>query len=232
MAQTDKDGDTSSSVPHLSSPTKRRKEIAGITHPGPYHVICARGYEVRKHQGNILFKQKIQEMAREYDEAKSKLFKSLHVTSIISFFEQNGGGFVTNHDSIWYKVSEQLAREKVGQALRDQLSSQYKSSTKSKRQRWKQEAAESTSLAKTYDEFVRTNATVQARMESLGSEAGQATASSTGTNDGPKISDEALLDVFTANNKEMLKTIVSDKQIQKFLEDNGRAIRKRSSSSC
>ena len=40
---------------------------------------------------------------------------------------------------LWYKLSDRMASEKVGQALRDVLSSEYKSSTQAKRRRWKNE---------------------------------------------------------------------------------------------
>lgn len=191
-----------------------KKGIAACTKPGPYHVICARGADVKKHAGNVLFKQKIQEGANAYHQAESKLFKSLHVSSVISFFEENGGGFVKNCNGVWCKVSEQLAREKVGQALRDQLSSQYKSSTKSKRRRWKQEAAHNVILTQSYDKFIQTSESVRERMEAFN----QKRFSFPQAPDGDVMaSDDALLHLFTTNNLELLNTIVNDRQIQHFM---------------
>ena len=139
--------------------------------PGPYDVICGRGAHVKKHPGNILFKQKIQEYLPAYAKANSKLQKSLIVSSVVEFFQlrsnstsatgkTSGGGFVKESAAprrtasstcssssnrgegvvvVWSAVSEYWAREKTGQAFRDQLSEFYKSATKTKRRRWKQQ---------------------------------------------------------------------------------------------
>ena len=139
--------------------------------PGPFDVICGRGAHIKKHPGNVLFKQKIQECLPAYAKATSKLQKSIIVSSVVEFFRRRsnscgtagtgGGGFVkesTTHprststtspgnspgnrqDVVgrWKAVSEYWAREKTGQAFRDQLSHRYKSATKTKRRRWKQE---------------------------------------------------------------------------------------------
>ena len=141
--------------------------------PGPFDVICGRGADVKKHPGNVLFKQKIQECLPAYAKATSKHQKSIIVSSVVEFFRRRsnnsstartgggGGGFVKvsttpRHDTSttspgdspgsrqdvavrWSAVSEYWAREKTGQAFRDQLSHRYKSATKTKRRRWKQE---------------------------------------------------------------------------------------------
>jgi hypothetical protein len=141
--------------------------------PGPFDVICGRGAHIKKHPGNVLFKQKIQECLPAYAKATSKLQKSIIVSSVVEFFRHRsnssstagtgggGGGFVkesttprsststtspgnspgSRQDVVvtWSAVSEYWAREKTGQAFRDQLSHRYKSATKTKRRRWKQE---------------------------------------------------------------------------------------------
>jgi hypothetical protein len=141
--------------------------------PGPFDVICGRGALVKKHPGNVLFKQKIQECLPAYAKATSKHQKSIIVSSVVEFFRRRSnnsstarsgggrGGFVKvsttpRHDTSttspgdspgsrqdvavrWSAVSEYWAREKTGQAFRDQLSHRYKSATKTKRRRWKQE---------------------------------------------------------------------------------------------
>ena len=45
------------------------------------------------------------------------------------------GGFVRSVDNTWWVVSDHIAREKTGQAFRDALHSQYRSSTRAKRRR-------------------------------------------------------------------------------------------------
>ena len=72
--------------------------------------------------------------------AESKVFKSIVVSSIVNWVhkESPNGGFVKKmNDGRWCEVGDNLAREKVAQSFRDLLHDQYKSSTKSKRQRRK-----------------------------------------------------------------------------------------------
>lgn len=111
--------------------------------PGEYDVICARGGDAKRHIGNINFRQRVAESAQEYAAASSKLYKSIIVSKIIDWVRQHSpeGGFVKQNrdDGLWYDVGDDLARDKVGQTLRELNHSQYKSSMKAKRRRWKQE---------------------------------------------------------------------------------------------
>lgn len=109
--------------------------------PGPHDVICARGRKAKEHSGNILYRQMIKDSIDEYSSATVKHQKSRVVSDIVDFFLERGeGGFVKKQScGTWYVVGEQLAREKTGQAFREQLSHCYSSSTKAKRQRWKRQ---------------------------------------------------------------------------------------------
>jgi len=108
--------------------------------PGPFDVICGRGAKVKLHPGNVLFRKKIQESVKAYADADSKIHKSLVVSAVVEFFLRRGtGGFVKQSGGMWHSVSEYLAREKTGQAFRDQLSDSYRSATKAKRRRWREE---------------------------------------------------------------------------------------------
>ena len=126
--------------------------------PGPLDVICAPGKEARNHSGNINFRTIIFKKLQDYSKASSKLEKSLIVSSIVDKIRRDSpnGGFVkfNSQTGEWYEVGDHLAREKVGQSFRDSLSSQYRSSTKAKKRRRKEEV---TKLDNEVGEFVQTN---------------------------------------------------------------------------
>jgi hypothetical protein len=138
-------------APTKSVASSNKQELAPLPYnfvPGPFDVVCARGAKVKKHAGNQMFREKIQESVQAYAAAAdSKLYKSMVVSAVVDFFrERSEGGFVKQlklpNGSIsgWFRISDCLAREKVGQAMRERLSHQYRSSTKAKRRRWKQES--------------------------------------------------------------------------------------------
>ena len=89
------------------------------------------------HQGNKSFRKLVRLYLDDYAEATSKLEKSAIVSSIIQTVRtQNpGGGFLRFDTSsgLWQEVGDHLAREKVGQTIRDALHFQYRSSTKAKK---------------------------------------------------------------------------------------------------
>jgi len=111
--------------------------------PTPKDVICSRGNVARKHEGNIKFRDLINENLKKYSTAGSKIEKSNIVWSIVKKvrYDSPNGGFVKQINTVWYEVGDHLAREKIGQSLRDSLHSQYRSSTKAKkRRRWEEQA--------------------------------------------------------------------------------------------
>merc|ERR1711907_585504 len=64
----------------------------------------------------------------------------------------------------WLEVGDHLAREKVGQSLRDGLASKYKSSARSKKQRQK---IVSVGVANEFDTIIRRHSMVTRRMSTL-----------------------------------------------------------------
>ena len=90
--------------------------------------------------------------------------KSLIVTTIVDAVRDvsPNGGFVKKDPKtgVWYDVGDPLAREKIGQTIRDQLHSKYKSSTQAKKERRKARIAREGSAAtkKAYQEKRSTNA--------------------------------------------------------------------------
>jgi len=84
----------------------------------------------------------IKDAIPQYNQATSKLDKSIIVKEILNIIQTNspdGSGFIKKKKSgscyCYYQVSDHFAREKIGQNLRDKLSNKYRSSTKAKRRR-------------------------------------------------------------------------------------------------
>lgn len=116
--------------------------------PGEYDVICGRGKACYNHQGNKNFRATVETYLPQYFNASSKLEKSLLVSSIVEAVREKSpeGGFVKKDHATgkWFEVGDQLAREKVGQSLRDFLHTKYRSSTQAKKERRKSQQAEAT----------------------------------------------------------------------------------------
>ena len=107
--------------------------------PSRFDVIVGRGKFCTSHPGNIDFKRIIQSHLDVYANAPSKLDKSIVVSSIIEMVRTqsplNGGFLKRTRTGEFRIVSDRVAREKVGQALRDSLQSRYLSSSGTRRQR-------------------------------------------------------------------------------------------------
>ena len=99
--------------------------------PGPSHVICAKGKQPKEHRANILLKSLVKANLDEYSECSTKLERSFIVSRILKTIRQDGG-FVRQVEGRWYEVGDRNAREKIGQAFRDLLHTQFRSSTKAK----------------------------------------------------------------------------------------------------
>lgn len=187
--------------------------------PGPFDVICARGKHAKNHIGNQRFRQKIKEVTQAYANAESRLYKSLVVSSVIDYVRKASpnGGFVKEVDGVWYDVGDHQAREKVGQALRAELHPKYRSSTKSKRQRWKQEEEERVTNGKKHarnqdllDPLMQKNHDVCNTMKQT--EASRLEAG------GDDASDELMVDMFTENNSSLLQAFKADPLLQQGIQ--------------
>ncbi|KAL3942727.1 MAG: hypothetical protein SGBAC_003134 [Bacillariaceae sp.] len=105
--------------------------------PGKWDVICQRGKECFDHVGNRRFRMIIDSHLSTYMEVMSRRQKTRIVSTIvknITVAAASGGGFVRKDllTRRWYKVNEKLAREKVGQALRDAIKTKKSSGSQSK----------------------------------------------------------------------------------------------------
>ncbi|CAJ1966119.1 unnamed protein product [Cylindrotheca closterium] len=106
--------------------------------PGKWDVICQRGKECYDHVGNRRFRMIIDGHLGTYMEVLSRRQKTRIVSTIVKNIrvaaEESGGGFVRKDllTRRWYKVSDKLAREKVGQALRDAIKTKKSAGSQSK----------------------------------------------------------------------------------------------------
>lgn len=95
-------------------------------------VFCAKGKKAKAHPGNKILTSLIHSHLVEYAEAGTRLEKSFVVSKIIKVIKNKGGSFVRIVNETYFDIGGRNAREKVGQALRDLLHDQYRSSTRAK----------------------------------------------------------------------------------------------------
>ena len=108
----------------LRTPCQKNSPLSDEFQPGDHDVICGRGKQSYNTTGNRRFRLMITVHMRRYLQAYTKLDKSLVVISIVDVVRSNGGGFVKRCPKTkkWLEIGDQLAREKVGHALRDAIS--------------------------------------------------------------------------------------------------------------
>jgi hypothetical protein len=189
--------------------------------PGPFDVICARGKDAKNHCGNRRFRQKVQDALLNYSKSDSKMEKSMILSDIVESVRRGSpfGGFVkSNQHGQWFEVGDHLAREKVGQSFRDLLHVKYKSSTKSKRKRRRDQVhdMEEESLT-TIDQLASSNVLIRQHsskmqrtlMERGGLESG-------GSN--KQMSDMQVLLLLTKSNMKLLQTLKQDARVQQHLQ--------------
>lgn len=167
--------------------------------PGPCDVICARGKEAKNHSGNKLYRNLINKSLERYSTANNKYEKTLIVSEVVERIRSAGTGFVKKEsDGLWYEVGDHVAREKVGQNFRDSLSSQYKSSTKSKRRR---RELLSVDLENEVEHMIRSNKFVSRRIDNL---------SNSMQKSGDAIPEVFVAQLFTRTNLEILEAFKQD----------------------
>jgi len=168
--------------------------------------------KAKNHSGNKFYQKLIKEAIPQYNQATSKLDKSIIVSEILDIIKTSSpdGGFIktkiqSNGCYCYYQVSNQFAREKIGQNLRDKLSNKYKSSTKAKRRRRIATVA------------TNNNQLVIEKMKRL-----TTTITTEKSNDGPEsdVTPELIMDhLFIQMNKEMLEANKKDEcLLQNFID--------------
>jgi hypothetical protein len=186
-------------------------------HPGPFDVICARGQEAKNHSGNKFYRCLVRRALERYSKATNKYEKTLIVSEIVDEVRARspGGGFVKRgQDGRYCEVGDHLAREKVGQNLRDSLSSQYKSSTKAKRRR---REVLSAGIVNEVESIFQSSEYVSSRIEEL---------SANMHRHGEPTPEVFAMQLFTRTNLEILEALKQDESLlSKFnkLEESNRA---------
>lgn len=98
--------------------------------PGPYDVVClGRGKSASNYVGNRRFHVTVMMHLDRYENARSKMDKTVLVSEIVDIVRESSlvGGFIRqDRDGRWYEVGDAIAREKVGQALRNALAEKNK----------------------------------------------------------------------------------------------------------
>jgi hypothetical protein len=186
--------------------------------PGPRDVICARGKMAKMHSGNQRFRAMIQNVLQTYStECQSKLQKSIVVSQIIDSVRgrdeddddasSREGCFVKQQGDVWYDVGDMVAREKVGQALRDQLHTHYKSSTKAKRSRRQQ--VHQHQLDSDLETILVQFSTVSERVQELDQQVRQR----------DKADNDEMLELFNIANADILAAIKTDSNLQEKVKE-------------
>ena len=132
--------------------------------PGPYDCICGRGKVAFNHVGNKYFRSLIELARNSYLKAETKIQRSSVVSNVVNAVRSKcggtgGAGFVKQNKLTgeWIEVGDHLAREKVGQSLRETLAIKYKSSHKAKKYRRKET---STKVNQTLEDIIHTNTNI------------------------------------------------------------------------
>lgn len=179
-------------------------------YPTDMDVVCARGRQAQLHPGNQRFKRIITDHHKAYFNAASKMHKTIVVSNIIDAVRMNGDFVrVNTKTGVYETISERLAREKVGQGLRDMLHLKYSSSTKAKKRRKiEQQKIQDEQLHK----IVMCNIGVQKLMNDL---TGQLILH------GDTCSDEVLDDIFLKANMDILDELKRSVLIPALASWNG-----------
>jgi hypothetical protein len=174
--------------------------------PSKFDVMCAPGKTAKIHSGNIFYRTLIQDALERYRKATSKYDKTSIITQIADEVQARSpkGGFIKKDKSngFYYVVGDDFAREKIGQNLRDSLSTLYKSSTKAKRTR---RMAANTNLVTDIDNLIQTNLFVQDRRQMLKSNIERS--------DGKSEPDFFMNQLFIKTNMEILEAFKNDQEL-------------------
>jgi len=91
--------------------------------PSAFDCICGRGRTAYNHIGNKRFRLIVAMHVDKYIHAYDKLGKSLIVLSIVDQIRSKNGNFIKYDKATnrWFEIGDELAREKVGQKLREAI---------------------------------------------------------------------------------------------------------------
>lgn len=120
----------------------QRKTLDADWTPCSWSVICSRTKDARNHMGNQRLRVLIDSHLERYATA-NRIEKGIIVSSIIDNVRQasNGGGFVKQDKAgFWIEVGDAVAREKVGQSIREGLAKKDPTKIQQRKERRKTKA--------------------------------------------------------------------------------------------
>jgi hypothetical protein len=205
--------------------------------PGPFDVICAKGNNAKNHPGNSRLRKFVDTFSEDYGNATSRVQKTIMVNQIIHSVRSVNGCFVKFENVQWHDVGDAMAREKVGQSLRERNHSLYRSSNKAKRKKKKEfndKISDHVKSVMTNNNFVA--AGVHQLASALEEHRGTTTASSTTTGGAQaaddnhmRSSDESNLELaMTKANSRILASLKKDQSIQNILKEEDEETKKTS----
>lgn len=106
-----------------------RQYAEPIYQPLEFDILLGRGKTSFNNKGNRSFRVFVGLHLRSYMEANSRLEKTKVVNFVCQEIIDSGGRFLKNKDNdpdVWIQVSQKVAREKVGHALRDAVTMRLK----------------------------------------------------------------------------------------------------------
>jgi hypothetical protein len=132
---------TNTSKLSASSPLTEKSQLGIDFQPSDLSVICGRGKSSYDHPGNYCLRVLASAFVVDYSKAGRKLKKSAIVANVVAVVRQEGGCFCRYENGTWFEVGDYFAREKVSGMFRDMLHTQYRSSTKAKTTRRRDQKA-------------------------------------------------------------------------------------------
>jgi hypothetical protein len=94
---------------------------------GDHDVVCGRGKGSYNRPGNKVFRHLLQQHVRAYLTARTKLDKSLVLNTIVEQVRRQGRFIKRGKDGRWHEIGDDVAREKVGHAMREAIAAGDKS---------------------------------------------------------------------------------------------------------
>lgn len=150
-----------------------------------------------------MYRELIAEATPKYSNTTNKLEKTLIVSEIVQTVHQRKGRFIKRKDKQgpWMQVDETFSREKIGQSLRDLLSSKYRSATSVKKRR---RTESNDRFHGDVDRVVRSNRVVSCRMDELCRQI---------QCNGDTASEYTIMALFSRTNSDILETIKRDERM-------------------
>eukprot|EP00934_Nitzschia_sp_Nitz4_P000852 Nitzschia sp. Nitz4//scaffold143_size57137//1905//2651//NITZ4_006504-RA/size57137-processed-gene-0.31-mRNA-1//1//CDS//3329536416//852//frame0 len=173
--------------------------------PSRFDVLCSRGKASWNHEGNVFFRKLVQLNAHRYDSSRCRLERSIVVSELVDCIRSRATGFVKKEQKsgMWIEVGDELAREKVGQMMRNLLGG-FRSSLKSKTAKRKLTVVK---LAKRTHEIMVSSSSIRTKVEEIEQDCNN---SNVGV-----LTDREALDMLTQQNLSLLSILKDDKELQK-----------------